>query len=425
MKSGAISPIRSIGVALNDGASILTYFYSAIAMRYHVMMKKVDKKSPHFIEQKMLLGGIAPKQFLKEYWQKKPLLIRQAIPHFKGLLDGNELAGLACEDDVQSRLVSFSRGKWQLEDGPFPEERFSALPKSNWTLLVQGVNNHLPEAAELLKLFNFIPHARLDDLMVSFAPNGGGVGPHFDSYDVFLLQGQGKRRWRISQQADLSLLESAPLKILQNFEVEQEYLLEAGDMLYLPPHVAHWGVAVGDCMTYSIGFRAPSAQELGVQFLSFLQDNLSSTAMYTDHNLALQKHPAELSMDMVKRVNSMLKKIRWNKNMVAEFLGAYLSEPKSHIVFDTPKPISLKIFKNKLSTKTLQLNLKSQVLFYESQLFINGESIEMQANWLVCLKYLADNRHLPSAMIKPTLFEDEAFVMCLYNWYQVGYLEFN
>ncbi|MDP2248659.1 MAG: cupin domain-containing protein, partial [Nitrosomonadales bacterium] len=149
-------------------------------------MKKASKKSPQFTEQKVLLGGISPKQFLKAYWQKKPLLIRQAIPGFKGILDANELAGMACEDDVQSRIVRYSRGKWQLEDGPFAEERFAKLPKSNWTLLVQGVNHHIREAAELLQLFNFIPHARLDDIMVSFAPDGGGVGPHFDSYDVFL-----------------------------------------------------------------------------------------------------------------------------------------------------------------------------------------------------------------------------------------------
>lgn len=394
-------------------------------MRYHVVMKKIDKKSSQFTEKKTLLGGISPKQFLKEYWQKKPLLIRQAIPHFEGVLDGNELAGLACEEYVQSRLVSFSRGKWQLEDGPFAEKRFSTLPKSNWTLLVQGVNHHLPEAAELLKLFNFIPHARLDDLMVSFAPNGGGVGPHFDSYDVFLLQGQGKRRWRISQQADLSLVEGAPLRILQNFETEQEYVLEAGDMLYLPPHVAHWGVAVGDCMTYSIGFRAPSAQELGMQFLTFLQDKLSLEGMYTDNNLALQKHPAEISLDMVKRVNTMLKKVRWNKNMTAEFLGAYLSEPKPHIMFDAQDNMSVKTFVRKLQAKGIMLDLKSQALFYESRFFINGEHIEMQANWLACLKHLADNRHLPTAMIKPELLEDQEFVMCLYNWYQAGYLDFD
>lgn len=394
-------------------------------MRYHVVMKKIDKKSAQFIEQKTLLGGISPKQFLKEYWQKKPLLIRQAIPHFQGVLDANELAGLACEEDVQSRLITFTRGKWQLEDGPFSEKRFSTLPKSNWTLLVQGVNHHLAEAAELLKLFNFIPHARLDDLMVSFAPNGGGVGPHFDSYDVFLLQGQGKRRWRISQQADLSLVKGAPLRILQNFKTEQEYVLEAGDVLYLPPNVAHWGVAVGDCMTYSIGFRAPSAQELGTQFLTFLQDKLSLEGMYTDTSLALQKHPAEVSDDMVKRVNSMLKKIRWNKDMVAEFLGAYLSEPKTHIVFDATDSMSLKAFIRKLHTKGVKLDLKSQALFYENSFFINGEHIEMQASWSLCLKYLADNRRLPSAMIKAGMLNDEGFVMCLYNWYQAGYLDFD
>lgn len=392
-------------------------------MRYDVTMKKDSKKSPHFIEQKALLGGISPKQFLKEYWQKKPLLIRQAIPAFKDILSPNELAGLACEDEAQSRLISLSRGKWQLESGPFPEDRFNHLPKTNWTLLVQGVNHYLPEAAELLKLFSFIPHARLDDLMVSFAPNGGGVGPHFDSYDVFLLQGLGQRRWRISQQTDLSLVKDAPLRILQNFVTEQEYVLEAGDMLYLPPHVAHWGVAVGDCMTYSIGFRAPSAQELGTEFMAFLQERLTLEGMYSDLNLALQKHPAEISIDMVKRVNTMLKKIRWNKTMVAEFLGAYLSEPKSHIVFEPKPDINTKTFKNRLKTQGVRLDLKTQALFYEDYFFINGESIEMQDDWSECLKQLADHRDLPAAMLRLELLEDEAFVSCLYNWYQAGYLD--
>lgn len=392
-------------------------------MRYDVTMKKDSKKSPRFVEQKTLLGGISPKQFLKEYWQKKPLLIRQAIPAFKDILSPNELAGLACEDEVQSRLVSLSRGKWQLESGPFAEDRFNDLPKTNWTLLVQGVNHYLPEAAELLSLFSFIPHARLDDLMVSFAPNGGGVGPHFDSYDVFLLQGLGQRRWRISQQADLSLVKDAPLRILQNFVTEQEYVLEAGDMLYLPPHVAHWGVAVGDCMTYSIGFRAPSAQELSTEFMAFLQERLALEGMYSDLNLALQKHPAEISVDMVKRVNTMLKKIRWNKTMVAEFLGAYLSEPKSHIVFESKPDISAKTFRNRLKAQGVRLDLKTQALFFEHYFFINGERIEMQDRWSECLKQLADHRHLPAAMLKSELLEDEVLVIWLYNWYQAGYLD--
>lgn len=391
-------------------------------MRYYVEMKKALKISSQFVEQKVLLGGISPKQFLKEYWQKKPLLIRQAIPDFKGILNPNELAGLACEEEAQSRLVSFSRGKWELEDGPFAEDRFANLPKRNWTLLVQGVNHHLPGAAALLELFKFIPHARLDDLMVSFAPNGGGVGPHFDSYDVFLLQGQGQRRWRISQQKELALVEDAPLRILKNFETEHEYLLEAGDMLYLPPHLAHWGIAVGDCMTYSIGFRAPSAQELGTQFLGYLQESIKLDGMYTDINLALQKHPAEISVDMVKRVNSTLKKIRWNKEMVGDFLGMYLSEPKPHIIFNSPPSVSLKSFEKKLMANGLSLDLKTQALFYEDLFFINGESVEMKSSSSICLKFLADHRKLLPDMLKNNLLQDAGLLELLFNWYLAGYV---
>jgi 50S ribosomal protein L16 3-hydroxylase len=407
---------------LNDLDWILTHFYYMIAMRYYVWMKKALKRSAQLMEQKALLGGISPKQFLKEYWQKKPLLIRQAIPGFKGILDANELAGLACEEDVQSRLVSFSRGRWLLEDGPFPEARFARLPKRHWTLLVQGANHHLHEAAALLQRFNFIPHARLDDLMVSFAPDGGGVGPHFDSYDVFLLQGLGQRRWRISQQKDLTLVEGAPLRILKDFRAEQEYVLEAGDMLYLPPHVAHWGIAIGDCMTYSIGFRAPSAQELAIQFLGYLQETITLDGIYTDITLGLQKHPAEISDDMVKRVNAMLKKIRWNKEMAGDFLGTYLSEPKPHITFDVPPNISLAAFRKALMTKGLKLDLKTQALFHEDKFFINGEHVVMGTDWSSCLKYLADHRQLTPNMLQSKLLDDAGLMDLFFNWYLAGYV---
>ncbi|CAG0993602.1 50S ribosomal protein L16 3-hydroxylase [Methylophilaceae bacterium] len=385
------------------------------------ILKKTSKKNVRLIQQKILLGGISPKQFLKEYWQKKPLLIRAAIPGFTGILDANELAGLACEDDVQSRLVRQSRGKWYLEHGPFPETRFAQLPGKSWTLLVQSVNHHLPEAAELLQHFNFIPHARLDDLMVSYAPDGGGVGPHFDSYDVFLLQGQGKRRWRVSQQRDLSLVEDAPLRILRNFETEQEYVLESGDMLYLPPHVAHWGIAVGDCMTYSIGFRAPSAQELGTQFLTYLQEQVQLDGMYTDLNLSLQKHPAEISEDMVKRVGAMLKKIRWNKQVVAEFLGVYLSEPKPDIVFDTAAGMGLHAFRRAVANQGVELDLRSQALFYENEFFMNGEKTAMKPGWAVCLRLLADRRRLPAEAMAAVL-EDRDLLALLFSWHQAGYV---
>ena len=251
----------------------------------------------------LLLNQLTPAEFLAEYWQKKPLLIRQAIPDFVGLLSPDELAGLACEDDVQARIVQRKNKKWTVKNGPFDEADFAKLPNKEWTLLVQSVNHHLSEAAELLKKFNFIPYARLDDLMVSYAPDGGGVGPHVDSYDVFLLQGIGKRRWKISAQTDLSLVEDAPLKILKHFETEQEWLLEAGDMLYLPPQIAHWGAAEGDdCMTYSIGFSALKTQELVHEFLNYLQDNIQAEGLYADADLRLQSHPAELSESMLNKV---------------------------------------------------------------------------------------------------------------------------
>jgi len=204
-----------------------------------------------------MLGDIEPSEFLRDYWHKKPLLIRNAIPGFKGLLNPDELIELASLEDAQSRLVTFDKNRWSLENGPFEKRRFRKLPEY-WTILVQGVNHFLPEGAKLLGQFDFIPHARLDDLMVSFAPDGGGVGPHFDSYDVFLLQGMGCRRWQISAQQDSELIPDAPLRILARFEPEQEWILEPGDMLYLPPKYAHNGVAIGNSMTYSIGFRAPS-----------------------------------------------------------------------------------------------------------------------------------------------------------------------
>jgi 50S ribosomal protein L16 3-hydroxylase len=197
-----------------------------------------------------LLGGLTPQRFLRDYWQKKPLLIRQAVPGFAGLLDPKQLMALACDEDAQARLVTYQRGEFNLRHSPFATKDFSGLSKKGqWSVLVQGVNHFLPEAGELLKHFDFIPHARLDDLMVSYAPKGGGVGPHFDAYDVFLLQGHGHRRWQISTQADQTLIEGAPLRILKDFKVEQEWVLEPGDMLYLPPHCAHNGIAEDDRMT--------------------------------------------------------------------------------------------------------------------------------------------------------------------------------
>ncbi len=390
-----------------------------------------------------LLGGLTATEFLAEYWQKKPLLIKNAISDFQGLLSPEELAGLACEDDVQSRIVEYIKGKWHASHGPFDDDDFARLPQKpsaqhNWTLLVQSVNHYLPEAAELLQQFDFIPHARLDDLMVSYAPDGGGVGPHFDSYDVFLLQGQGRRLWRISEQTDLSLIEGAPLRILQNFDTAQEWLLEAGDMLYLPPHLAHWGIAVSegktDCMTYSIGFRAPKNQELASEFLGFMQDKLNQDqiilpGIYQDADLTLQNHAAEISGAMVNKVSLDLQKIKWSDELVAEFLGTYLSDPKADVVFDANKKISIKSFSDKLAKLGIALDLKSQMLFFcntaLTSFFVNGETVSFTGDSAELLKTLADKRHLLASDIANKVEQDQLLSKQLYDWYVAGYLTMN
>jgi 50S ribosomal protein L16 3-hydroxylase len=213
-----------------------------------------------------ILRGIGARRFLTEYWQKKPLLLRNALPGFVSPLTPDELAGLALETDVESRLV-LERGKrerWELRNGPFSAAQFKRLPKQRWTLLVQAVDHWVPPVRALFNHFAFLPAWRFDDIMVSYAVDKGGVGPHFDYYDVFLLQGLGQRRWRIGDRCDVStpLRTDTQLRILKRFTTREEFVLEPGDLLYVPPGIAHWGTAVGECMTYSIGFRAPSEVEL-------------------------------------------------------------------------------------------------------------------------------------------------------------------
>jgi len=381
-----------------------------------------------------LLGGMSAEQFLAEYWQKKPLLIKNAIPDFQGLLTPDELAGLACEDDVQSRIVEEIRGKWHVSHGPFSAKDFSRLPdqpdtEHRWTLLVQSVNHFIPEASALLEQFNFIPHARLDDLMVSYAPDGGGVGPHFDSYDVFLLQGQGKRLWRISAQTDLTLVENAPLRILKNFDTSQEWLLSAGDMLYLPPHLAHWGIAVSDgdedCMTYSIGFRAPKHKELATEFLGYLQDQLQQDenaipGIYQDPDLTLQSHAAEISTNMIAKVSQTLNQIQWSNQAVADFLGRYLSEPKPDVLFEPNKKITVAQLQKKILQLGLMLDLKSQMLFTDEVFYLNGEPFTATPSQAMLLRQLADTRKVDSASLAGV---DENLLNQLHQWYLSGYIQ--
>ncbi|MEK6595145.1 MAG: cupin domain-containing protein, partial [Pseudomonadota bacterium] len=344
--------------------------------------------------------------------------IRSALPSFNGLLTRDELMRLACDDDAQSRLVVQKNNKWHLKHGPFRNNDFTKLPKKQWTLLVQDVNHFLPSARDLLSKFRFIPHARLDDLMVSYAPKGGGVGPHFDSYDVFLLQGTGSRRWQISAQQDDQFIADAPLKILKNFQPEQEWTLEPGDMLYLPPNYAHNGIAENDCMTYSIGFRAPSHQELITQFLVYLQDDIEAEGWYVDPDLRLQSHPSKISVAMQSQIGSILKKIKWNRGDIEDFLGIYLSEPKSHVFFEQPeRPLQPRLFSQQIRKHGVQLDLKSRMLSGNNKFYINGEVFKVGINAYRELIKLADNQKLaPFSRI------DEEAVKTLYQWYVSGYI---
>jgi len=366
-----------------------------------------------------LLGGLTVNEFLRDYWQKKPLLVRQAVPGFKGLLDPQQLLDLACREDVQARLVTYQRKQWKLRQEPFEPADFEGLSrKGKWSVLVQGINHFLPRGAELVKRFNFIPHARLDDLMVSYAPKGGGVGPHFDAYDVFLVQGMGHRRWQISTQKDQTLVEGAPLRLLKDFRVEQEWVLEAGDMLYLPPHCGHNGIAEDDCMTYSIGFRTPWYQELAEQFLVYLQDRIEIEGTYADPDLKVQRHPAEISAEMLQQVGRAIRRVKWDDEDVANFLGSYLSEPKPHIFFDAPaRPLTEARFGHAVQKYGVTLSLKTQMLCHGSSVFINGDAYPVGQGSYRILRDLADARILPAS----SKLTREA-VDLLYQWYLDGYL---
>lgn len=282
------------------------------------------------------LGDISIEQFLAEYWQKKPLLIRQAFKNFQSPIDANQLAGMALAEEVESRLIIEQRqpqgpSQWDLKCGPFSEQDFQELPESHWTLLVQAVDHFMPDMAALLDQFRFIPNWRLDDLMVSYAPVGGSVGPHFDYYDVFLLQAQGQRRWQVGQSCteDSERLEGTPLSILKTFDETEDWTLEPGDMLYLPPQLAHWGVSQSDdCMTFSVGFRAPSHADIISEFSQHLASKLPAHQRYSDPQLTAQTNSGEISTQAIEQVQELLREALSKPSDIANWLGSYMTEAK-------------------------------------------------------------------------------------------------
>ncbi|MEO6973447.1 MAG: cupin domain-containing protein [Rhodoferax sp.] len=361
-----------------------------------------------------LLGALSPQQFMRRHWQKKPLLVRQAIPGFAGLLDRAELFALAGNDDVESRLVAHGPQGWRMRSGPFARRALPPLKQPDWTLLVQGVDLHVDAAHQLLQQFRFVPAARLDDLMISYAADGGGVGPHFDSYDVFLLQARGRRRWRIGRQLDLGLQEGVPLKILARFVPEQELVLDPGDMLYLPPRYAHDGVALGECMTYSIGFRAPSRAELARELLQRLADeagDAAGVALYRDSGQPAVDAPGRIPARLQNFAQRALQNALSDPSALSRALGEYLTEPKPHVWFDAAvvrRPI-----------RSLALDRRTRMMFDDHHIFINGESCRASGRDAALMRQLADHRCLAADQVRRA---SEGALSLLASWCEAGWL---
>ena len=373
-----------------------------------------------------ILGKISNDVFLKKYWQKKPLLIRDAIKNFKSPITEKDLFRIAQNENAISRLIEFKRGIWQVKYGPFKKLDLPKKINTPWTILVQNMNHHLPFAESFLNLFKFIPYARLDDLMVSFATKKGSVGPHFDSYDVFLFQAKGEREWKISEQKKFSLDKKSAIKIITNFKVKNTWVLKPGDLLYLPPNVGHWGVSQSDdCLTYSIGFRAPGIFEIQSKFLDFIQDNLitNKNDLYRDPNLNLQKNPAEINSNMIKKIQRIVNQLRWNTNSINNFIGQLLTEPIEGAVFETSKSTTFEVFIKDLVKKPLKLNPKTRMLFIKNNFFINGELIEADKKSIMYLKQLANDREIS---IKSTLNKKDlnALGIVLLPLYLSGFIDF-
>ena len=337
-----------------------------------------------------LLGGLSPAQFMRRHWQRKPLLVRGAIARFTPPVRRAELFALARRDDVESRLVQQMGDTWQLRHGPFARRALPPLAQPRWTLLVQGVDLHDERVHALMQQFRFVPDARLDDLMISYATDGGGVGPHFDSYDVFLLQAHGRRRWRIGRQKDLRLREDIPLKVLAHFEPEEEFVLEAGDMLYLPPRYAHDGVAEGECMTYSIGFRAPERRELAQELLLRVAESVAEHEApehrYRDAGQQAVANPAAMPEELQQFARDAVTRALAQPWILERALGEYLSEPKPSVWFE---PTASGVLQG-----GVVLDRRTRMLYDAQHVFINGESYLAAARDAALMRRLADARRL-------------------------------
>jgi 50S ribosomal protein L16 3-hydroxylase len=361
-----------------------------------------------------LLGGMSPARFMSRHWQRKPLLVRQAIPGFSALLDRRALFALAGQDGVESRLVQQTPSGWKLRRGPLGSRALPPVSRALWTLLVQGVDLHDERVHSLMQQFRFVPDARLDDLMISYATDGGGVGPHFDSYDVFLLQAQGRRRWRIGRQRDLTLKAGVPLKILAHFEPEQEWVLEPGDMLYLPPRYAHDGIAEGECMTYSIGFRSPARDELARELLPRLMDEEAEDPprLYQDPTQPAVAGSAAIPEALVAFARAAVERATREAGAIDRALGEYLTEPKANVWFEGDRPPR--------ALGAVRLDRRTRMLHDGRHVFINGESYAASGRDATLMRRLADQRALSAREVATA---SEGARALLRDWCEDGWLQ--
>ncbi|MDQ0039825.1 cupin domain-containing protein [Variovorax boronicumulans] len=369
-----------------------------------------------------LLGGLSAAQFMRRYWQKKPLLVRQAIPAMVPPIDRSALFALAEREEVESRLIRHGKAGWSLKHGPLPRRALPPLKQPAWTLLVQGVDLHHDGVHDLLRQFRFLPDARLDDLMISYASDTGGVGAHFDSYDVFLLQAQGRRRWSIGKQGDLRLQPDVPLKILENFEPEETFVLEPGDMLYLPPKYAHEGVAVGDdCMTFSIGLRSSALGELGADLLARMAQAYSEDledagpaelARYRDPTQPAVDAPAAMPTALQDFARKAVEAALRDPDAIDRALGESLTEPKANIWFDEGGDVPD-------AMQHVALDRRTRMLYDTRHIYINGESFRAGGADAALMRKLADRRALgPRELARAS----EGALALLGEWCEAGWV---
>ena len=362
-----------------------------------------------------LLGGLSPAQFMRRHWQKKPLLVRQAWPGVRSPIERGALFDLAGAEGVESRLLTAFDGGWKLRHGPFSRRQLPPVKKPHWTLLLQGLDLHWQPAHAMLQAFRFVPAARLDDLMISYASDGGGVGPHLDSYDVFLLQVQGRRRWRIGPVADRTLKPGLPVRILANFQPTEEWLLEPGDMLYLPPLWGHDGVAEGECMTCSVGFRAAAASTLAQELLHQIADGLeppdAGDALYRDAGQAATSTPGRMPEGLRQFAAAALQRALRDPLALDHALGQLMSEPKPQVWFAAGSTLEV--------GSGLVLDRRSRMLYDDHHVFINGEAFVASGRDARLMQRLADQRQLLASEVARLSPAAHALVA---DWADAGWL---